>query len=307
MRMSIPPKEMLAITLRYLASGCSLTDLFFTYRIGVSTASIIVQTTTERIWQCLAKLHFPEATQENWLNIAANFKRSANFPLCLGAIDGKHVRIQNFPNEGSMNFNYKKYHSMVLLAVADSDYKFSFVDVGGYGKDCDSNILKQTELWDLLIRKQLNIPNPAPLPPHNLKVPYVFVADEAFPMQENAMRPFGGHNLTVKQRIFNYRLSRARRFVECAFGILTNKWRIFHKPLIMSRRKAMAVIKCCTLLHNIVREMDGYRPDDLVTCTLDAVTSSTTTMMKTPRGIRTVFANCFVSEIGALPWQMSKI
>ena len=160
---------------RYLASGCSLTDLFYSYRIGVSTASTIVQTTAEKIWQCLAKLHFPEATQENWLNIASNFQRSSNFPLCLGAIDGKHVRIQNFPREGSMNFNYKKYHSIVLMAVADSDYKFSFVDIGGYGKDCDSNILQQTELWNLLENKELNIPNPAPLPPDNIKTPYIYL------------------------------------------------------------------------------------------------------------------------------------
>ncbi|KAG8176808.1 hypothetical protein JTE90_003436 [Oedothorax gibbosus] len=74
-------------------------------------------------------------------------------------------------------------------------------------------------------------------------------------MQEHVIHPFGGHNLTVKQRTFNYRLSRTGRFVECAFGISTNKWRIFHKPLIMSGNKAMAVIKCCILLHILVREV----------------------------------------------------
>lgn len=55
----------------------------------------------------------------------------------------------------------KKNHSVVLVAVADSDYKFVFVDIGGYGKDCDSSVLQQTELWILLASNKLNIPNPA--------------------------------------------------------------------------------------------------------------------------------------------------
>lgn len=206
-----------------------------------------------------------------------------------------------------MNYNYKKFHSFVLLAVADADYKFTYVNIGGYGKDCDSNILKQTEFWKLLCSNKLNIPSPTPLPPENTKVPYVFVADDAFPMHQNIMRGYGGHNLTEKQKVFNYRLCRARRYVECAFGILTNKWRILHKALNLSRETAIDVVKACVMLHNIVRERDGYRPEDLVPCTLQSMTNDTLTTKKTGRGIRTSFANYFVSNEGALPWQLSKI
>ncbi|CAL1299596.1 unnamed protein product [Larinioides sclopetarius] len=127
----------------------------------------------------------------------------------------------------------------------------------------DSNILQQTEFWSLLCSKKLNIPNPTPLPPEGIKVQYVFVADDAFPMQKH-MRSYGGHNLSIKQKIFNYRLSKARKYVECAFGILCNKWRIFHTPLNLSKETAIEVVKASVILHNIVREMDGFRSDDLV-------------------------------------------
>lgn len=293
---------------RYLSSGCSLTDFFYSYRIGVSTSSIIVKSTCKAIWDALNQLHFPEATQGNWVDISKNFERHSNFPSCLGAIDGKHIRIENFAKEGSMNFNYKKFQSFVLLAVADADYKFTYVNVGGYGKDCDSNILKQTHFWKMLTSRGLNIPDPKPLHPEGLKVPYVFVADDAFPMHEHIMKGYGGHNLTTKQKIFNYRHCRARRYVECAFGILTNKWRIFHRPLNLSRQSSLLVTKASVVLHNIVRERDGYRSEDLVACTLQPIANNNTkNSQKTGKGIRTCFANYFVSNEGALSWQLSKI
>jgi len=58
--------------------------------------------------------------------------------------------------------------------------------------------------------------------------------------------------------VFNYRLSRARRFIECLFGILTNKWRIFHRPLNVNIELAIDIIKACVVLHNFVRLRDGY-------------------------------------------------
>lgn len=49
---------------------------------------------------------------------------------------------------------------------------------------------------------------------------YVIVADEAFGMTENLMRPYGGKMLSYEKKIFNYRLTLARRYVECTFGIM---------------------------------------------------------------------------------------
>ena len=62
-------------------------------------------------------------------------------------------------------------------------------------------------------------------------IPHVIVADEAFAMTKHVIRPYARKNLDVKKRVFNYRLSRARRFVECSFGILANKWRVFHTSI----------------------------------------------------------------------------
>jgi len=154
-----------------------------------------------------------------------------------------------------MNLNYKCYFSIFLMAIADSDYKFTYVDIGAYGKDCDSFVFQEAFFSKLLIRNKLHIPPSGPLFTNDTEnCPCVFVGDEVFLLSENLMPPYAGHNLSEKQRIFSYRLCRARRYVECAFGILSNKWRI-----LLSKD----IVKACVLLLNPVRSEDGYRYEEI--------------------------------------------
>jgi hypothetical protein len=55
---------------------------------------------------------------------------------------------------------------------------------------------------------ELALPNPAFLPEMNFPSPTVhpfIVADAAFPLSMNIMKPFSGAQLSHEQRIYNYR------------------------------------------------------------------------------------------------------
>ncbi|XP_077137452.1 uncharacterized protein LOC143802541 [Ranitomeya variabilis] len=88
-RRSISAEERLLITLRFLATGESYTSLHLQFRVGKSTISQIMRCTCTVIWQKLQPIVMSCPTEETWLQVAAGFQTVANFPNCVGAVDGK--------------------------------------------------------------------------------------------------------------------------------------------------------------------------------------------------------------------------
>lgn len=81
------------------------------------------------IWKALQPSVLPPITQEKWSNIAQGFQEKWQFPNCIGAVDGK---IKAPFRSGTEYFCYKKFFSLVLMAVCDADYRFVWVDIGQF-------------------------------------------------------------------------------------------------------------------------------------------------------------------------------
>ncbi|KAL4714309.1 hypothetical protein ACJJTC_009661 [Scirpophaga incertulas] len=145
-----------------------------------------------------------------------------NMPNCVSSIDGKHVRIKAPQHSGSLFLNYKDYFSIVMLALVDADYKFVAIDAGSYGKEGDSNIYRKSIIGKKIERNDFNIPESKVLPGTNINLPHFMIGDEAFPLDTNMMKPYSRRSRLDRQKeVFNYRLCRARRVAENAFGLLS--------------------------------------------------------------------------------------
>ncbi|XP_026330586.1 uncharacterized protein LOC113238079 [Hyposmocoma kahamanoa] len=199
-RSPIPVAERLSVCLRYLITGVSFKSLAFSYRMGFSTVRSIVHETCQAIFTVLRSTTLPKSTSQQWQSIATDFEKIWNFPNCIGAMDGKHFKIRAPNNSGSLYNNYKKFFSVVLLAVVDAKYKFVIVDVGAYGRNSDGGILQSSKFGTKLRNGSLCIPPVKTLPHTIQKLPHVFVADEAFPLTENIMRPYPSHLLNDEKK-----------------------------------------------------------------------------------------------------------
>lgn len=194
-----------------------------------TTIRKVIYEVCQAIWDEFHQEHMPFPTTEMHLSIANDFFQKWNFPNCIGCVDGKHIRIRAPPDSGSMFWNYKHFHSIVLQAVSDARCRFLYIEVGSYGKQSDGGIFATSSLMHHLENKSFHVPTKKKIPGTDIIAPFVLLGDEACPLKVYLMRPYSGRNLDQQQEVYNYRLSRARRIVECSFGILTAKWRILKK------------------------------------------------------------------------------
>ena len=269
MREAIPAGERLAITLRYLATGHSFSSLEYVFRVSRHSISKIVIETCEALYNALQPNYLrTPSTEEEWRHIAKRFEERWNFPHCIGALDGKHVSIQPPPNSGSHYYNYKGFNSIVLMALADADLKFIYIDVGTNGRISDGGVWAKCGLSQALEENTLRRPPPTGLPGRQLPVPYAVVADEAFGLKPWIMRPYPRTQLDKSKQIFNYRLSRARRCVENVFGVLANRFRVFRQSIPLEPSKVVTITKAACVLHNYLRTGSltryTYTPPNLV-------------------------------------------
>lgn len=193
------------------------------------------------------------------MKIAARYNELWNFPNCIGALDGKHVDMVAPPNSGSVFYNYKGSHSIVLMAIADADYKFIYIDAGRNGRIADGRVFNRCSFARAMESDQLHLPPNKALPGRQMPMPYVLVADDAFALRPNIMKPYSSRNLTLVQRVFNYRLSRARRIIENVFGIMTARFRVMRKKIDLDAEKTKKVTLAYCALHNFLMERNRQK------------------------------------------------
>lgn len=170
----------------------------------------------------------------------------------MGAVDGKHVRITPPAGSGSYYWNYKGYNSLVLMGIANANYELIMVHFGINGRISDGGVIEYTEFYQKLKHNELNIPTPSKPNCSSTILPYVFLGDEAFTLREDFLKPFGQGQLNIERKIYNYRLSRARRVIENVFGILANRFRVFHTSINLKLERIDKVVMACCTLHNFL-------------------------------------------------------
>lgn len=148
-----------------------------------------------------------------------------------------------------------------------------------------------------------------------MKVPYVIVSGDDFPLTPQIMKSYQGKNMTKSQIIY-YRLSRARRVVENAFGVLANRFRIYKSDILASFITARTYVLATCVLHNFLRSRclvdsaNSRENPDGENCETSNLNGALRNIaIKSHRQgafqakqVQSWFSNYFYN-IGAVPWQ----
>ncbi len=125
------------------------------------------------------------------------------FPCCWGAIDGCHIPIKCPPGglQSCKEYhNFKNFYSIVLMAMVDAKYRFTWGSCGFPGNSHDSVILQSTDLWEQLQEKEY-LPNIAKQI-NGIEVPPLILADSAFQLKSWLMKPYTQFKANAKGMIF---------------------------------------------------------------------------------------------------------
>ena len=286
------------------------------FHMSHQSVSKFVFKTFEVIWDVLQPLELPTPNEEKWISIAKRFEDLWDFPFVIGSIDGKHIALKNPINSGSQYFNYKGFPSIVLMALSDADSCFTLIDCGQYGRISDSGVFEASKMSRMLENGDLRIPDTKfAVDGSDTELQHMIIGDEAFPLKPYLMKPYPARVLDRTRRIYNYRHSRARRAVECAFGILASKFEIFQRPMRIEPDKAILVTKTAAVLHNFIRRRDGHLIDRASEVTYETLGDNEQGLRSISHGssqkrstnkaiaIRDTLARYFCGDKGSVPWQ----
>ena len=99
----------------------------------------------------------------------------------------------------------------------------------------------------ILRMKPLKFPEASPIEPGGPDLPYFMLADDA--LKTWLTKPYFKKGMRRADMIVNYRISRGRRVVENAFGVLSSRFRVFHDVIMVLLDKVKDIVLACLVLH----------------------------------------------------------
>ena len=134
------------------------------------------------------------------------------------------------------------------------------------------------------------------------------------------MKPFSHQSQVQRERIYSYRLSRVRRVVENAFGIMSQRFRCFLTTMQQNPDNINLITMCACVLHNLILtryphatpEVDREDPDthDLIPggWRLDQRLQGLMPLsghhsQREAKDQRGYLSHYYMSTAGAVPWQ----
>ncbi|KAH9422239.1 hypothetical protein DERP_002536 [Dermatophagoides pteronyssinus] len=297
-RKPISPEEQLFACIRYLVQGVSHRVSEQQLRIAHQTISGIVARVCQAICDTFMEKYLSFPTVEEFKQIANRFWTTWNIPNCLGAIDGKHIRIKNSDNK----------HGIYMQAVTDADYRFICCDVGVYNGQSDKEFFSNSIFGQSVINQTIQVPTESMLPiiEPQIDLPYFFIGDDTYPLRTNLLRPYPERYINESQKIFNYRINQAKRVAEYSFGVLIDKFKCLNSTKFMPDNSDFIVLTC-VLLYNMILTEEGFNYnqetfDSLRTTHIDS-SQKPKTKINNPtfdaKRIRDIYAEYFFNATGS--------
>lgn len=260
--------DQVAIALRRLSSGESLSTIGDSFRMNQSTVSQITWRFVEAMEERgLCHLSWP-SSEMAMEEIKSKFKNIRGLPNCCGAVDSTHI-MMTLPSVESLSnvwLDREKNCSMVLQAIVDPDLRFRDIVTGWPGSLSDDHVLRSSAFFKLVEEgKRLN--GGKKVLPEGTALREYIVGDTGFPLLPWLLTPYEGEGLSNVQVEYNKRVAATQMVAKRALARLKGMWKIIQgvmwKP---DKHRLPRIILVCCILHNIVIDLEDEVQDHMPLC-----------------------------------------
>ena len=247
-----------AIAVYWMSSSAEYRIIANLFGVGKSTLHKCIHDVCTAMAENILDKYVKFPADGDLQHVTDGFDNTWGFPNCAGAVNGTHIRIIAPESAHGDYVNRKGWYSIILQAVCDHNYIITDMNFGWPGRVHDARVFENSELY---YKGETN-----DLFPQNAKklmclckeiaMPIVLLGDAAYPIKTWLLKPYANDraNLTAAQRVFNYRLSRARMTIESTFGRLKGRWRCLQKRLDVYVDFASTVVTACAIMHNLCQK-----------------------------------------------------
>ena len=236
----VPDAAKLAMALRYLAGG-DPQDLYLIYHVSIGYVYRCVWAVVDSVNRRLT-WEFPIDDPEKLATLEAEFRSRSYGGIWEGqvaALDGVHFPMicpsdTDVPDSGRYHVSRKDEYALLCMALCDADRRILWYDMSQVSTTHDSLAWSLTPLGGRINNGEL----PAP---------YFINADAAFGLSPSMITPSG----LPEHDDFDYHQSSNRMPIECAFGILLQRWGVLWRPLRCRFDRRAKLIGACIRLHNL--------------------------------------------------------
>ncbi|CAI5456490.1 unnamed protein product [Caenorhabditis angaria] len=234
----------LAVILIFLTKGVSQNAIALWSGISQPSISRILRQGFDDICEKFGEtIKWPTAEQ-----IAYQQDLTKNKIPSFGQIDGKLWYVNRPPGTGTLNMSYKSRFAFNSLFVVDNEARIIYIQLSKNGCHSDGQMFNAGPISKLLEKKQ-NFPPPIKHHEHFICDSFL-LGDGGFALTPQLLVPFRQTELNPEKDMFNKHLSNQRVLVENLFGRITQKFRLFNRPLDLDMTQNQLAVIAASVIYN---------------------------------------------------------
>jgi Plant transposon protein len=255
--LGIHPLVKLVACFRYIAYGDAFDREDENLRLSQTSLKMLVPSFCKLIIQEFGAEYLNRTPTESEKSAINKVMTARGFPGCLGSWDCKHFVWKNCPmrlagqHKGHAEGGKK---TLILEALADHRRYLWQVNFGEPGCLNDINILDKSTIVGALMSSEFSIKTQPYEINGNVRDWMYFLVDGIYPEWSIFVSSYT-NPIDPKKKLFAIYQERVRKDIECAFGILVQRFHILHRPLRgWYQEDIVQVLHTCVILHNMVVE-----------------------------------------------------